>query len=228
MSDELGESPIEPPGDDEAAVDAASESTAPPPESALAVILAAGAGSRFTGDDHKLEAKLAKKPLVWWASTHALEAGFSEVLVVEGAVPVSDLVPAEVSVVRNDDWADGQARSLHVAVHYATVFGYEQLVVGLGDQPFAPPEAWRRVAASDSPIAVATFDGQQTPPVRLSHEVWRMLPLDGDEGARQLLRSRPELVTPIPCPGSAVDVDTAGELAQIRRHHLTKELGSWT
>jgi CTP:molybdopterin cytidylyltransferase MocA len=198
-----------------------------PPETTLAVILAAGAGSRFVGDHHKLAAKLKKKPLVWWASQHAIAAGFAEVLVVEGATPVADLVPAEASVVHNDDWADGQSRSLHVAVHYATMFGYGEIVVGLGDQPFVPPEAWRKIARSKSPIAVAEFDGQNTPPVRLSEEVWRLLPLDGDEGARQLLRSRPELVTPIPCPGSAIDVDTAGEFDQVRRHHLTKELGSW-
>lgn len=207
---------------------AAPAAPATPPETALGVILAAGAGSRFVGDEHKLQATINKKPLVWWATQHAITAGFREVLVIEGAASVADLVPSEASVVRNDDWEDGQSRSLHVAVHYATMFDYEQIVVGLGDQPFVPPAAWRRVANNDSPIAVASFDGQQTPPVRLSHEVWRMLPLDGDEGARQLLRSRPELVTPIPCPGSAVDVDTAGELAQIRRHHLAKELGSWT
>ena len=198
-----------------------------PPESTLAVILAAGAGSRFVGDHHKLASKLKKKPLVWWATQHALTAGFTEVLVVEGSTPVAELVPPEASVVHNDDWADGQSRSLHVAVHYATMFGYGEIVVGLGDQPFVPPEAWRKIARSKSPIAVADFGGQNTPPVRLSEEVWRLLPLDGDEGARQLLRSRPELVTPIPCPGSAVDVDTAGEFDQVRRHHLTKELGSW-
>jgi len=205
------------------------ESTPTPPESALAVILAAGEGSRYVGGEHKLEAKLARKPILWWATQHALLAGFAEVLVIEGAVPVSDLVPAEASIAHNDDWADGQAQSLQVAVHYANAFGYDEVVVGLGDQPFAPPEAWRRIAAaSQRPIAVAEFGDRQTPPVRLHRDVWRLLPLDGDEGARQLLRSRPEMVTPVPCPGSAVDVDTAAELEHVRRLHFTKELGTWT
>jgi len=130
---------------------------------------------------------------------------------------------------RAADVADGQARTLQVAVHYADLCGYDEVVIGVGDQPLVPPEAWRRVAAETAtPIAVASFDGVTTPPVRLHRDVWRLLPVDGDEGARQLLRSRPELVTEVPCPGSGIDVDTAGELAQIRRNRLVKELGSWT
>lgn len=199
-----------------------------PPESALAVILAAGQGSRFNGPEHKLASKIKRKPLLWWAATHAIVAGFSEVLVIEGSVPVQDLVPAEVSIVHNHDWADGQSRSLQVAVHYASMAGYDSVVIGLGDQPFAPPEAWRRVAASDSAIAVARFEKLATPPVRLHADVWGLLPLDGDEGARSLLRGRPELVREIPCPGSAVDVDTVVEFDQVRRNQLTRELGSWT
>lgn len=199
-----------------------------PNDTTLAVILAAGAGSRFNGPGHKLESKLKKKPLVWWAATNALAAGFAEVLVIEGCIPVSGLVPDEVSIVHNHDWADGQSRSLQVAVHYADLSGYDTLVIGLADQPFVMPEAWRLVAASPSPIAVAKFDKQATPPVRLHSDVWGLLPLDGDEGARHLLRSRPELVTEVPCPGSAVDVDTVVEFDQVRRNQLTRELGSWT
>lgn len=202
--------------------------TPAPPESTLAVILAAGAGDRFNAPEHKLESKLKKKPLIWWAASHAVAAGFTEVLVIEGAVAVSGLVPDEVSIVHNHDWADGQSRSLQVAVHYAVMAGYEALVVGLADQPFVPPEAWRRVAASTSPIAVAKFEKLSTPPVRLHGDVWGLLPIDGDEGARQLLRGRPELVAEVPCPGSAVDVDTVVEFDQVRRNQLTRELGSWT
>ncbi len=204
------------------------DETLTPPESTLAVILAAGAGERFNAPEHKLESKLKKKPLIWWAATHALAAGFAEVLVIEGSIPVSALVPDQVSIVHNHDWADGQSRSVQVAVHYADMAGYESIVVGLADQPFVPPEAWRLVAASTSPIAVAKFGKLATPPVRLHSDVWGLLPLDGDEGARQLLRSRPELVAEVPCPGSAVDVDTVVEFDQVRRNHLTRELGSWT
>lgn len=193
----------------------------------LAVVLAAGAGSRFAGDDHKLLADLEGRPLIWWATQHAIDAGFDEVLVVEGAIELSGVVPEAASIVHNHEWADGQSRSLHVAVRYASMYGYESVVIGLGDQPFVPPEAWRLVAQSASPIAVADFGHQQTPPVRLSADVWELLPLDGDEGARQLIASRPEMVARIPCPGKAVDVDTLNNLDRVRRDPLRKELGKW-
>lgn len=208
--------------------DAAPEPTPRPSESTLGVILAAGEGSRFTGPQHKLVTRLASKPLVWWAAQHAVLAGFVEVLVIEGAEPLVTALPSEVSIVHNHDWADGQARSLQVAVHYAATFGYDTIVVGVGDQPFVPPEAWRLVAAAPGPIAVARFDRQTCPPVKLHADVWGLLPLDGDEGARHLLRSRSEMVTEVACPGSAVDADTVVEFDQVRRNQLTRELGSWT
>ena len=204
------------------------EPTPAPPESTLGVVLAAGAGSRFTDGTHKLQATLESRPLVWWATRHAIDAGFAEVLVVEGSVELSGSVPDQASIVRNHDWADGQARSLQVAVHYAGIVGYEEIVVGLGDQPYVPPEAWRRVAASPSPIATAVFGKQVAPPVRLHGDVWGLLPLDGDEGARRLVRTRPEIVAEVACPGSSFDVDTVSELDRIRRDPLKRNLGQWT
>ena len=122
--------------------------------------------------------------------------------------------PPEVGLVHNEHWALGQATSLQVALAHARAGHHAAMVIGLGDQPFVPAEAWRLVAHADATLAVAVFHGQRTPPVKIASTLWDELPTSGDEGARGLLRRRPDLVVPVACPGSPVDIDTAEDLAE--------------
>jgi molybdenum cofactor cytidylyltransferase len=179
-----------------------------------AVVLAAGGSSRFAGPGHKLLACFRGRPLVAWALEHALAAGLEGTAVVTGAVDLSRVLPTEVAVVYNADWAQGQASSLQAAIGWGRQEGFEAIVVGLGDQPLVPTEAWSSVAASTSPIAVAEYDGRRSPPTRLARTVWPLLPREGDAGARVLMARYPELVHPVACPGQAIDIDTVEDLAR--------------
>jgi CTP:molybdopterin cytidylyltransferase MocA len=175
-----------------------------------AVVLAAGGGSRFEADGHKLLALLRGRPLVSWAIESAVAAALDETMVVTGAVPIA--VPDGVTVLDNPEWQTGIASSLQVAIARAGSAGHEAVVVGLGDQPFVVPLAWKAVAACPAPIAVATYDGVRGNPVRLARSVWDLLPSDGDAGARVLMREQPELVAEVACDGAAADVDTVEDL----------------
>jgi molybdenum cofactor cytidylyltransferase len=179
-------------------------------------LLCAGAGSRYAGapPGHKLLAPFRGRPLVLWAVQHVLGANFAATFVVTGAVDLSAVLPSEVTVVENRRWLEGQATSLQGAVGAARAAGYEAIVVGLGDQPLIGPDAWRAVGGQDALIAVATYAGRRRNPVKLAREVWADLPVAGDEGARALMRSHPELVVEVPCAGDPVDIDTSEDLAQ--------------
>lgn len=180
-----------------------------------AVVLAAGGGSRFAGTEHKLLSLLRGRPLVAWAVDAAIEAGLDDVLVVTGAVDLAGVLPAGVAVVENPAWAGGIATSLGAAIEEASRRGHDAVVVGLGDQPFVTADAWRLVGRSTvAPIVVATYDGKRRNPVRLSAEVWPLLDTSGDEGARTLMRRRPDLVGEVACAGTPADVDTVEDLAQ--------------
>lgn len=176
------------------------------------MVLAAGAGSRFAGGEHKLVSSWRGRPLVSWAVDVALEAAIGPVWVVTGAVPLDDAVAAAARTLPNPSWADGQASSLQVALRQAEEDGLDAVVVGLGDQPLLDPAAWRAVAATPHPITVATYEGRRRTPVRLGRDVWPLLPRTGDEGARVVIRERPDLVCEVACSGNPADIDTVEDL----------------
>jgi molybdenum cofactor cytidylyltransferase len=179
-----------------------------------AAILAAGAGSRFIAADgtHKLIARWQGRPVVAWAVDAAIAANLARIWVVTGAISLDNVIAPEAEILINASWADGQATSLQMAVAAARDAGLDAIVVGLGDQPGVTPSAWRLVAATDAPIAVATYGGRRRNPVRLAPQVWDLLPSSGDEGARSLMRSRPELVKEVACDGQPGDIDTVEDL----------------
>jgi molybdenum cofactor cytidylyltransferase len=182
----------------------------------VGVLLAAGGGTRFTGSTHKLLAPFNGRPLFRWALDHLLAAEFDEAIVVTGgvALPTTGLA---VTVIDNPEWQAGQAGSLQRALAAAARGDAEFVVVGLADQPFVPSAAWRAVRDSPSPapIVVATYQGVRGPaPVRLHHSIWPLLPTAGDEGARSLLRLRPDWVDEVACDGSSADIDTLEDLDQ--------------
>lgn len=176
-----------------------------------AVLLAAGEGSRFEGDTPKLLAPLRGRTVLEHALDAARGSGL-DVYVVTGAIDVADALTDDVTVVHNESWADGQAVSVRAGITAADADGHDAVVVGLGDQPFVTADAWRAVADADAPIAVATYEGTRGNPVRLSSEVWALLPAFGDEVGRAVIRDRPDLVRPVPCAGDASDIDTLEDL----------------
>lgn len=186
----------------------------------VAVVLAAGAGTRFRGPGHKLDAPVRGRSVLDRAVGTALAAATGPVVVVTAGQIRTTLHPAVVHVV-NERWRDGQMTSLRAGIDAASELGAEAVVVGLGDQPFVTAEAWRAVAASDARIAVATYAGQRGHPVRLHREVWWLLPDGGDEGARAVMRLRPELVAAVPCDGSPIDIDTVEDLRRWQNSSST-------
>jgi CTP:molybdopterin cytidylyltransferase MocA len=187
-----------------------------------AILLAAGAGSRFGGG--KLLAKLNDMPLAEH-SLLALEASpVDETIVVVGADAErlrEVCEPYGVRVVENPDWADGMSTSLRAGLRS---LGPEvrAAVILLADQPLVGAGVVGRLVEAfeaGAKVAVATYSGEPRNPVLFSREVWPPLEaqLSGDEGARAFLRRHPELVTRVRCDeiGDPADVDTAEDLRRL-------------
>lgn len=184
----------------------------------LGILLAAGAGSRFTGPTHKLLSVIDGEPIVSRALRTMRSARLDGWVVVTGAADLSGHVPGgltDVVTCHNPDWSTGQRSSVLCGIRYAREHGFDAVVVGLADQPFITAHAWEAVASAESPIAVATYEGRRGNPVKLDASVWDLfesLPSDPDEGARTLIGLHPELVMEVACNGASADIDTPEDL----------------
>ena len=179
------------------------------------LVLAAGAGRRF-GDEPKQLAAVAGRPLLQHAVYAACAVpALERVVVVLGAR--ADRVREAIDFGRAEpvvceDWDAGQAASLRCGLR--ALKGAERVVVTLGDQPWVSSEAIMRLAREPSGTRAA-YDGVPGHPVVLGGELAAAaLSLEGDEGARGLLRG----ARTIECGdvADARDVDTVGDLKEMQ------------
>ena len=141
-----------------------------------AVVLAAGASSRYGADPPKQAVLL---PHVLAALQRAASIG--DVVVVAGAHPLE----TNARVVGCPEWERGPGASLRCGL--AAVGDAEAAVVVLADGPDLDPravdrvvEAWR---ADGGTAVAASYAGVRLHPVLLARETWPMVP---DAGAREL------------------------------------------
>jgi CTP:molybdopterin cytidylyltransferase MocA len=187
------------------------------------VVLAAGGGSRFGGA--KQLADLDGVPLLEHAirSIEAVPA-IERIVVVLGAR--ADEVRAGVDfgsteVVVCEDWETGQSASLKTGI--AAIAGDARAaVITLGDMPRVTPQVIARFAdlAAEHGAharARAVYEGVPGHPVVLGSAYFdAVAEIEGDIGARELLRSIG--VFKIECAHlcSAIDIDTPADLERLR------------
>lgn len=153
------------------------------------------------------------RPLVSWAVDAARAAELDETIVVTGSADLSAVLPSHVTEVHNNRWPEGAATSLHAGLAAASWEGHSVAVVGCGDQPLIGAGAWIGVASTEAPIAVASFDGRRSWPVRLSAEIWSLLAHVGDDPVALFMQTHPKLVVDVPCTGDPHLFASVEELA---------------
>jgi molybdenum cofactor cytidylyltransferase len=156
------------------------------------VVLAAGASRRLGRPKQLLE--LWGRPLLQHSVNAVSGAGLDEVVVVLGheadAIESALDLPPGARVVRNPDYASGQATSLRVGL--AAVGGRaEAAVILLGDQPLLGSGLIRRAveefATAGRPVVRCFFGSTPGHPVVVARSEWaRLGALSGDVGGRAL------------------------------------------
>jgi molybdenum cofactor cytidylyltransferase len=183
------------------------------PETTALVLLAAGQARRFGGD--KLTTMLRGKPLVLHAVAALAAVPFAtRVAVVSGTQ--LDLAGEGFDVVHNPNPAAGQGPSLHLGVTAARAAGAKAVLIALADMPCVTAAHVRRLfdTAEGADAVVASSSGERPMPPALfgAAQFEALLSLDGDVGARALIRSGRQVLAD---PAELVDIDTREDLAAL-------------
>jgi molybdenum cofactor cytidylyltransferase len=183
----------------------------------VALLLAAGASSRFGTE--KLLVPYRGRPLF----EHALEAllAVPEVGTTIVVVRPGFSVPPErpgCRFVVNPDHREGMSSSLRVGVRAAPLDA-EAYLIALADMPEVRPSLISSLIAfhreSGKPIVFPVCDGRRGHPVVIGRGLREaLLATTGDVGAREIIRTNPELVAPFETAdrGAVFDIDVPGDL----------------
>jgi molybdenum cofactor cytidylyltransferase len=179
-----------------------------------AVILAAGASRRY-GSPKQL-AMIDGRTMLEHVIGTALTAELDPVVVVAPAwmsAPAA-IVDPRLRWIRNAFPERGMSLSVRLGLGAVGPAAPAALIL-LGDQPGVQPSTIAAVlgTARGRPIVAAVADGVLAPPVLIERSHFYLADdLSGDVGLRDLLRRHPDLVTGVPVPAHAADLDTADDL----------------
>jgi CTP:molybdopterin cytidylyltransferase MocA len=161
---------------------------------------------------------------VEYALDAAQGSGLAPVVVVVSddrvAAAVAGFAGDDLELARNPAPERGIASSFQAVLHHLqSRADVRAVVIGLADQPRVGSSAYARVGAAyddGARLAVATYGGVRGNPVLIARDHWpEALALEGDEGARVLLRRHRAVEVPCDGTGDPTDIDVPEDLARV-------------
>lgn len=188
------------------------------------VILAAGQSRRMTNAKQLLEyngdvlinsviknaSSLDQNPIivVLGANANAIEAAITKY--------------AQVTIVLNDEWAEGMASSIRKGLNsMLTMFpNVDGVLILVCDQPFLTNIYLKNLIAlqkqTNLPIAASSYSGKiGTPAIFHSSVFAELLTLTGDTGARAILNSKKYQTATLDFAEGTIDIDTDADYMQL-------------
>jgi molybdenum cofactor cytidylyltransferase len=195
-----------------------------PDKSIGIIILAAGASSRMNGQPKQL-LEFEGKTLLRRATETALSSRFRPVVVVLGAnaeklLPEIKDLPVLPAI--NENWASGMGGSIKtgLSILLAENTDIEATILMLCDQPFVTAETLNRLAETfqktKKPIAACQYADTLGVPALFAREMFAELSdLQGDAGAKAVIKKRAADLAQTRAPEAAFDVDTQADFQKL-------------
>jgi molybdenum cofactor cytidylyltransferase len=188
-------------------------------ENCAIVILAAGMSSRLGSPKQLLVYQ--SKSLLQHVINIALQTKMRPVVVVVGAnrdLVKKEIEGMEVVVVDNEDWQEGMASSLccGLAAVQKINSNVDGIIFMVCDQPYVTESllgSLLQVQHETGLPIVATSYGDNLGTPALFHKTFfaGLMELNGDTGARKLIRQHEDLVTTVAFPKGSIDIDTKAD-----------------
>jgi len=189
------------------------------------IILAAGGSSRL----HKPKQLLIHRgrTLVSHVTAEAIKAGLSPVVVVTGSrseMIIRELDETNAEIVYNRHWKEGMASSILEGITHVihTNLATTAVIIAVCDQPFVSAEIFLQLVDAKKTkgkgIVASAYAGTLGTPVLFDKSYFQDLAsLQGDQGAKRLLKIYEQDVATVPFRQGEVDIDTEDDLSQLHK-----------
>jgi len=186
------------------------------------IVLAAGKGSRFRGERHKLEQDIGSGSVLASTLKNVIASGLPFIVVTTAPLEpaVRRLVAArDVLVLPEADGGAVLGMGYSIANGVCARSEAPGWLILPADMPLVQAETLRAVgeALEHHPVAYAQHRGRRGHPVAFAAELYSELAtLSGDEGARRLTARYPAQGVEVDDAGVLLDVDTLEDLTALR------------
>lgn len=189
-----------------------------------AIILAAGGSARMGSPKQLL--KFEGTTLIRRAASSAIESGCRPVIIVTGAASEDvrgELDGLDVLEIFNSEWQTGMASSIKASI--GSVLTREPqidaVVVMLSDQPHVTAEVIKRLidayVTTSKPIVASSYGEDFGVPALFDKKHFdELYELEGDRGAKAIIKKHAGDAELVDFPEGVIDVDTPDDLRRLK------------
>ena len=188
------------------------------------IVLAAGSSSRLGQPKQLLQ--FEEKSLLRRTIETAQKSDCFPIIVVLGAnfeKIKSEIKGLDCEIVFNTDWQTGMSSSIKIGVEKMLELAPEisAVIFSLCDQPFIKSEHFNKLVEkfveTKKPIVASFYNETIGVPALFAKEMFSGLSnLEGDKGAKEIIRKNPESVEKIFLPEAVIDIDTKADFEKLK------------